>query len=133
MYLASRMPGRTMVLLTGQSLGAVGASVDLATALEPAMVVLEDVDLVAMGPLVRAHELHPVRAPQRHGRLDEDHDILFVLTTNRAETLEPALAARPGAHRPSGRAGPARCRRPPAGCSSCTARASTSSSPETQP
>ena len=48
MYLAAQMPGRTAVLLTGQSLGAVGASIDLATALQPAMVVLEDVDLVAM-------------------------------------------------------------------------------------
>jgi hypothetical protein len=28
--------------------------------------------------------------------LDEDHDLLFVLTTNRADLLEPALAARPG-------------------------------------
>jgi ATP-dependent 26S proteasome regulatory subunit len=28
--------------------------------------------------------------------LDEDHDVLFVLTTNRADLLEPALAARPG-------------------------------------
>jgi ATP-dependent 26S proteasome regulatory subunit len=28
--------------------------------------------------------------------LDEDHDVLFVLTTNRADLLEPALASRPG-------------------------------------
>jgi ATP-dependent 26S proteasome regulatory subunit len=28
--------------------------------------------------------------------LDEDHDVLFVLTTNRPDLLEPALAARPG-------------------------------------
>ena len=28
--------------------------------------------------------------------LEEDADILFVLTTNRADMLEPALAARPG-------------------------------------
>jgi hypothetical protein len=48
MYLAAAMPGRTVVLLTGQTLGAVGVSIDLATALQPAMVVLEDVDLVAM-------------------------------------------------------------------------------------
>ena len=27
---------------------------------------------------------------------DEDHDVLFVLTTNRPDLLEPALAARPG-------------------------------------
>jgi hypothetical protein len=43
MYLAAEMPERTVVLLTGQSLHAVGMSVDLATALQPAMVVLEDV------------------------------------------------------------------------------------------
>jgi ATP-dependent 26S proteasome regulatory subunit len=28
--------------------------------------------------------------------LDEDHDVIFLLTTNRADLLEPALAARPG-------------------------------------
>ena len=28
--------------------------------------------------------------------LSEDHDVLFVLTTNRADLLEPALASRPG-------------------------------------
>jgi len=28
--------------------------------------------------------------------LDQDQDVLFVLTTNRADLLEPALAARPG-------------------------------------
>ena len=96
MYLAGRMEGRTVVMLTGQSLGAVGASIDLATALEPAMVVMEDVDLVAMD-----RSFHPTNAilfELLNGMdgLDEDHDILFVLTTNRAEHLEPALAARPG-------------------------------------
>ena len=96
MYLASEMPGRTAVLLTGQSLGAVGASIDLATALQPAMVVLEDVDLVAMD---RSHE--PTNAIlfellNAMDGLDEDHDVIFVLTTNRADLLEPALAARPG-------------------------------------
>jgi ATP-dependent 26S proteasome regulatory subunit len=28
--------------------------------------------------------------------LDDDHDVLFVLTTNAPERIEPALAARPG-------------------------------------
>jgi hypothetical protein len=96
MYLASEMPGRTAVLLTGQSLGAVGASIDLATALQPAMVVLEDVDLVAMD---RSHEpTNAILFELLNGMdgLDEDHDVIFVLTTNRADLLEPALAARPG-------------------------------------
>jgi hypothetical protein len=96
MYLAAAMPERTVVLLTGQSLGAVGPSIDLATALQPAMVVLEDVDLVAMD-----RDFEPTNAilfELLNGMdgLDEDHDILFVLTTNRADLLEPALAARPG-------------------------------------
>ena len=96
MYLASAMPDRTVVLLTGQSLGAVRPSIDLATALQPAMIVLEDVDLVAMD-----RDFEPTNAilfELLNGMdgLDEDHDILFVLTTNRADLLEPALAARPG-------------------------------------
>jgi hypothetical protein len=96
MYLAAAMPGRTVVLLTGQSLGAVGTSIDLATALQPAMVILEDVDLVAMD---RDYEpTNAVLFELLNGMdgLDEDHDVLFVLTTNRADLLEPALAARPG-------------------------------------
>ena len=96
MYLAAQMPGRTVVLLTGQSLGAVGPSIDLATALQPAMVVLEDVDLVAMD-----REFEPTNAilfELLNGMdgLDEDHDVMFVLTTNRPDLLEPALASRPG-------------------------------------
>jgi hypothetical protein len=96
MYLAASMPGRTAVLLTGEGIGAVSASIDLATALQPAMVVLEDVDLVAMD-----RDFEPTNAilfELLNGMdgLDEDHDVLFVLTTNRADLLEPALAARPG-------------------------------------
>ena len=96
MYLAGRMEGRTMVMLTGQSLGTVGASIDLATALEPAMVVLEDVDLVAMDRSFQPTNAILFELLNGMDGLDEDHDILFVLTTNRAELLEPALAARPG-------------------------------------
>jgi ATP-dependent 26S proteasome regulatory subunit len=83
-------------MLTGQSLGAVGASIDLATALQPSMVILEDVDLVAMD---RSHEpTNAILFELLNGMdgLDEDHDLLFVLTTNRPDLLEPALAARPG-------------------------------------
>jgi ATP-dependent 26S proteasome regulatory subunit len=96
MYLATRMPERPVVLLTGQSLGTVSASVDLATALQPAMVVLEDVDLVAMERMHR--ETNPILFELLNAMdgLTEDHDVLFVLTTNRADLLEPALASRPG-------------------------------------
>ena len=60
------------------------------------MVVLEDVDLVAMDR--DYEETNPILFELLNGMdgLDEDHDVLFVLTTNRADLLEPALAARPG-------------------------------------
>ena len=96
MYLAAQMTGRTAVLLTGQSLGTVGASIDLATALQPAMVILEDVDLVAMDRTFEPTNAILFELLNGMDGLDEDHDVLFVLTTNRADLLEPALAARPG-------------------------------------
>ena len=48
MYLAAQMPERTVVLLTGQAFETLGPSVDLAVSLQPAMLILEDVDLVAL-------------------------------------------------------------------------------------
>ncbi len=96
MYLAGLMPERTIVLLTGETLGAVGPAVHLARSLEPAMVVMEDVDLVA---LERSHySSSPVLFELLNAMegLDEDADLIFALTTNRPELLEPALASRPG-------------------------------------
>jgi ATP-dependent 26S proteasome regulatory subunit len=70
---------------------------DLARALQPAVVVLEDVDLVA-----EERSMGPASSPVLFDLLDAmdgaapDADLLFLLTTNRADLLEPALAARPG-------------------------------------
>jgi cell division protease FtsH len=96
-YLLGAMPGRTTVLLTGRSLGLIEPAVAIARELTPATVVLEDVDLVAaertmdMGDTGILSEL----LNQMEG-LAEDADLLFLLTTNRADLIEPALATRPG-------------------------------------
>jgi ATP-dependent 26S proteasome regulatory subunit len=97
-YLAGRMPGRTVLLITGRGAGLVEQVCEMARMLEPATVILEDVDLIAED---RARQ-HPACMPilfellnQMDG-LAEDSDVLFALTTNRPEVLEPALAARPG-------------------------------------
>jgi hypothetical protein len=98
MYLAGQMPGRTVILTTGLGMGLLHPVVGMARALAPAMVVLEDVDLIAEergsawgrnGPLLfeLLNELDG---------LQDDCDVIFALTTNRPEILEPALAARPG-------------------------------------
>ena len=96
MYLAGKMPDRTTVMLTGQALAAVRPSIDLATALQPAMVVLEDVDLVAMDRTYEPTNAVLFELLNGMDGLDDDHDVLFVLTTNRPDLLEPALATRPG-------------------------------------
>jgi hypothetical protein len=96
-YLLGQMPGYTRLVLTGRALVAVGSVTELARALQPAVVVLEDVDLVA-----RDRSMGPGSSPVLFDLLDAmdgaapDADLLFLLTTNRADILEPALAARPG-------------------------------------
>jgi len=96
-YIVQHLTGSTVFLLSGGSLHLLGEVTTMARELQPSVVVLEDVDLVAEE---RGH---------RHGSglilfelLDAmdgaaaDADLLFLLTTNRADLLEPALAARPG-------------------------------------
>jgi hypothetical protein len=98
MYLAAQMPGRTVLLLTGQGVGSVEAACRLARLLEPATVILEDVDLIGTErehQTVGANALLFELLNEMDG-LADDVDILFVLTTNRPDVLEPALAARPG-------------------------------------
>jgi hypothetical protein len=96
-YLLSAMPGRTTVLLTGRGLGLIEPAVAIARELTPATVVLEDIDLVAaertmdLGDNGVLFEL----LNQMEG-LEEDADLLFLLTTNRPDVIEPALATRPG-------------------------------------
>jgi len=96
-YLVQALEGTTVLLLSGRSLHMVGSVTGLARDLQPAAVVLEDVDLVA-----EDREYGPGPAPVLFELLDamdgaaQDADLLFLLTTNRADLLEPALAARPG-------------------------------------
>jgi hypothetical protein len=96
-YLLGQMAGYTRLVLTGRALVAVGGVTELARALQPAVVVLEDVDLVAQD-----RSMGPGSSPVLFDLLDamdgaaSDADLLFLLTTNRADILETALAARPG-------------------------------------
>ena len=99
-YLTSRLEAATVIILSGPSLGLVGAFGNLARRLAPAVVVLEDVDLVAeertfgFGPYGSSPVLFELM--NEMSGLAADADVAFVLTTNRPDALEPALAARPG-------------------------------------
>jgi ATP-dependent 26S proteasome regulatory subunit len=96
-YLIGQMTAYTRLTLTGRALHAIGSAAELARDLQPAVIVLEDVDLVA-----EDRSFGPGSSSVLFDLLDAmdgaagDADLLFVLTTNRADLLEPALAARPG-------------------------------------
>ena len=93
MYLAGLMPERTVILLTGRTIGGVGMACSLARSLEPAMVAIEDVDLIAQD---RSHYESAPLLFELLNAMDELDEDAVVLTTNRPETLEAALAARSG-------------------------------------
>jgi SpoVK/Ycf46/Vps4 family AAA+-type ATPase len=98
MYLIGRMPHRTALLTTGSGLGLIQTVSTMARQLAPSMVVLEDVDLVAQERTMPGFGARPVlfELLNEMDGLRDDHDVIFVLTTNRPDILEPALAARPG-------------------------------------
>jgi hypothetical protein len=98
MYLIGRMPGRTVILMTGRGLALIETVAKMARQLAPAMVVMEDVDLVAEERTMPGFRGGPIlfELLNEMDGLRDDQDVIFVLTTNRPDILEPALAARPG-------------------------------------
>jgi ATP-dependent 26S proteasome regulatory subunit len=69
----------------------------VARSLQPSLLVIEDVDLIA-----EERAMRPGASPLLFQLLNEmdglgdDLDVTFLLTTNRVDVLEPALASRPG-------------------------------------
>ena len=99
-HLIGAAHGTTVVLLSGTELVHVGSAAQIARAHQPAIVVLEDCDLIAED---RDHDHYGGGASpllftllDAMDGLDQDADVVFLLTTNRAEALERALAQRPG-------------------------------------
>jgi ATPase family associated with various cellular activities (AAA) len=96
-YLTSQLTEMTVVQLSGNTMHMIGAACSVARTLQPAMIVIEDVDLIA-----EERGMHPGHHPllfQLLNEMDglaEDADVVFLLTTNRPDLLEPALAQRPG-------------------------------------
>lgn len=97
-WLAQRL-GVTTILMAGDQLGLIKECCRIARMLAPSLVIMEDVDLIAAE---RNESRHPAYQVTLHTLLNEmdgvssDAEVLFLLTTNRPETIEPALAGRPG-------------------------------------
>ena len=98
-YIASNLPERTTVLVTAEQVKSLGRYMLLARTLQPSIVILEDVDLVGRsreGMNSPNTEVLLNRLLNEMDGLHDDADVLFILTTNRPEEIEDALASRPG-------------------------------------
>lgn len=98
-HLASELPDHTTLLITAEQVDLLDHYFQLARFLQPCLIVIEDVDLIA-----RSRE--SMNSPCEESLLNkllnemdglrEDAEIIFVLTTNRPQALEAAIASRPG-------------------------------------
>jgi hypothetical protein len=98
-YLASQLPNHTTLLVTAEQVGLIGEYFRLARFLQPSLMVIEDVDLIARERTQMRSGLEEVLLNQLLNEMDglrEDSEVLFILTTNRPDQIEPALVSRPG-------------------------------------
>lgn len=95
-YLLGRLRGYTVVVLSGRAMRLLPQATALVRRLQPAVLVIEDVDLIAEDR--GTHETTPLlfELLNRIDGIDADADITFILTTNRVEDMERALVDRPG-------------------------------------
>jgi hypothetical protein len=96
-YLLGQLPSATVVIMSGAALRYIGQACSVARTLQPSVLVIEDVDLIAEERTGRPGQ-HPLlfELLNQMDGLGADVDVTFLLTTNRADLLEAALAARPG-------------------------------------
>jgi AAA+ superfamily predicted ATPase len=98
-YLASQLRDHTTLLITSEQVGLLDEYFQLARFLQPAMVVIEDVDLIARAREEMRGACEESLLNKLLNEMDglrEDALVLFILTTNRPDQLEAALASRPG-------------------------------------
>jgi hypothetical protein len=98
-YLASQLPNHTTLLITAEQVGLIGEYFRLARFLQPSLMVIEDVDLIARERTQMRDGFEEVLLNKLLNEMDglrEDSEVLFILTTNRPDQIEPALVSRPG-------------------------------------
>ena len=95
-YLCGKLPNATRILVTGSALLQVGHIFQLARLLQPAVLFLEDVDLVFMSREVNLYSSVLGELLDQMDGLRPFEDIGFVLTTNAIDRMEAAIRDRPG-------------------------------------
>ena len=98
-YLANALESHTTFLMSAEQVGLLDEYMALVRLLQPSVLVMEDVDLIARDRSQMHGPCEEVMLNKLLNEMDglrEDAEVLFILTTNRPQMLEPALASRPG-------------------------------------
>ncbi len=98
-YLARKLPDHTVFIVTAEQVTLIRDYFALARLLQPAILVIEDADLIARSREDMRVPGEEVLLNQLLNELDglkPDAAIFVILTTNRPQALEAALAQRPG-------------------------------------
>lgn len=95
-YLIQECRDHTVVLLTRSQSLPIREACQIARLLAPSIVVLEDVDLIGEHRQTNQCPLPLHELLNEMDGIGPRDDVTFLLTTNRPDILEPALAARPG-------------------------------------
>ncbi len=97
-FLFSELKDHSTLLITAEQVGLLEQYMTLARLIQPTLVVLEDVDLIAESRENSSPGQQSLlnRLLNEMDGLKKDAEVMFLMTTNRPEAIESALAARPG-------------------------------------
>jgi cell division protease FtsH len=98
-YLAHALKSHTTFLMSAEQVVLLDEYMALVRLLQPSVLVMEDVDLIARERTTMHGPCEEALLNKLLNEMDglrEDAEVLFILTTNRPQMLEPALASRPG-------------------------------------
>lgn len=95
-YLCAKLPQTTRIVVAGSALQQVSAVFALARLLQPALIILEDVDLVFTSRDINYQGGILAELLDQMDGLRPYEDVGFVLTTNAIDRIEAAIKDRPG-------------------------------------
>jgi cell division protease FtsH len=95
-YLANRLPDVTTIIGAGLALGNIKAICNIARNLQPAIVVLEDIDLLFSHRELNVNTLKLGELMDQLDGFGDNEDVIFLLTTNSIDRVEEAIKNRPG-------------------------------------
>lgn len=95
-YVCSQLPGVTRIFVTGAGLAQIRAIMHLATLYSPALVILEDFDLVIPSREISGASGLLAELLDAMDGVRPNQDIGFLLTTNSLARIEAAIKDRPG-------------------------------------